>query len=411
MTKKHRKPIRFEQSEEQQEEKYFSTIARYNDTATKVLASTPFFDLTGDWSSAIMLSRIYYWHTPTESGKTKLRLECCGQYWMYRNHADWWAEIRLDKKAAQRALEVLKTLEYVHVKRGKNPEDGFATNVLYIRINWKVFLPALRAALDNASDAPPSAENRITRKQITELARLKKAKEQEEKNEKRRKKLEAEHKQQQLFTPEISKSFPQIPGSFPQFLQEEERPNGQIVYMQVDKLSFPPPHQTDILSVSYKAYNTSLITNINYGGDASPPGEISREARSLRSLAAGQGKFSPAIAVENSLDLPLRNIRPASQCSEQSESATADSAVNSVTSPHKNSKSAHVFPARTASFSTIPFLQSSEELAVSSAPRGAPEQERAPARDVQGREGESHNSNMLLLFLEGLKTIGRRNVS
>jgi hypothetical protein len=111
----------------------------------------------GDVLAGLLLSQIMFWHMPDSNGRSKLRVFKDGHYWIAKEQGDWWNEVRLNRRQAQRCVETLISLNLIECQNFRF--NGMRTN--HIRIKWKEFENAHRAALRN-KDNPPVAPNGAT---------------------------------------------------------------------------------------------------------------------------------------------------------------------------------------------------------------------------------------------------------
>jgi len=110
-----------------------------------------YIDMTEDLIAGILLSRVVYWHLPSEeTGKTKLRVEKEGHYWIAKGREDWHEEIRITAKQYDRAIKILENLNLVEVKTFK-----FNSNpTKHVRLKWEVFLAQLNAKIEGEPYSP-----------------------------------------------------------------------------------------------------------------------------------------------------------------------------------------------------------------------------------------------------------------
>ena len=108
-----------------------------------------YVDMADDLIAGLLLSQIVYWHLPSkETGKSKLRVEKEGEYWIAKGREDWYDEIRITAKQYDRAIKILEKKDLVIVKTFK---FGLST-MKHVRLNWNHFLAFLEHQLEvNAS--------------------------------------------------------------------------------------------------------------------------------------------------------------------------------------------------------------------------------------------------------------------
>ncbi len=103
-----------------------------------IVTKRVYCDMVGDLAAGIMLSQIVYWHLPGKGGgseHTKLRVKRGRDWWLAKNRAQWWDEVRLSPREADRALSILRRRKLVVVVNSM-----FAgKRTPFIRINWPVF--------------------------------------------------------------------------------------------------------------------------------------------------------------------------------------------------------------------------------------------------------------------------------
>lgn len=89
----------------------------------------------GDVLSALMLSQIAYWYSPSKNGKTKLRVVKKGHYWLAKSAKHWHEELGFTKKQSYRAQQVLRDLGLIETATMKF--DGSPT--VHIRLTGAGF--------------------------------------------------------------------------------------------------------------------------------------------------------------------------------------------------------------------------------------------------------------------------------
>jgi len=98
-----------------------------------------YVDMAGDLVAGLMLSQLVYWCLlPDEKGNSRLRVRRDGHMWAAKSRNEWWDEIRLSPKQADRAIRVLVNRGLVI--RKNSLFNGKRTT--HLRINWDVFRDA-----------------------------------------------------------------------------------------------------------------------------------------------------------------------------------------------------------------------------------------------------------------------------
>lgn len=107
--------------------------------------------MAGDVLAGLMLSQIIYWHLPNDEGKSRLRVEIDGEFYLVKGYGDWWEECRLTFKQARRAIEILQEKGLISTSIRK-----FAgAPRVHIRLEREAFLESLnRFALQGKSTCP-----------------------------------------------------------------------------------------------------------------------------------------------------------------------------------------------------------------------------------------------------------------
>ena len=113
---------------------------------------TIYVDMAGDLVAGLLLSQIVYWYLPSKKdGRSKLRVYKDGHYWIAKARKDWWDELRIRAKRADRALSILE-------------EKGLIVTAVYkfnraptkhIRIVKGKFLTAWTARLASLQEEQP----------------------------------------------------------------------------------------------------------------------------------------------------------------------------------------------------------------------------------------------------------------
>ena len=104
-----------------------------------------YIDLAGDLAAGVALSEIVYWYLPNKNGKTKLRVEKDGIYWIAAPRAEWWNRCRLSPEQADYALGKL-------IKKGLIEKRVFKFGgipVVHIRLLEQNFLIQLSALIQS----------------------------------------------------------------------------------------------------------------------------------------------------------------------------------------------------------------------------------------------------------------------
>jgi len=109
-----------------------------------------YVDMADDLIAGLMLSQLVYWCLlPDKKGKSRLRVRRDGHMWAAKSRSEWWDEIRLTPKQADRAIRVLANRGLV--VRKNSLFNGKRTT--HLRIDWLVFRDLWRRIRD-AGDAP-----------------------------------------------------------------------------------------------------------------------------------------------------------------------------------------------------------------------------------------------------------------
>ena len=111
-----------------------------------------YVDMADDLVTGLMLSQIVYWYLPSKKdGRSKLRVYKDGHYWIAKARKDWWDELRIKAKRADRALSILE-------------EKGLIVTAVYkfnraptthIRMVKEKFLTAWKARLASLQEEQP----------------------------------------------------------------------------------------------------------------------------------------------------------------------------------------------------------------------------------------------------------------
>jgi hypothetical protein len=99
--------------------------------------------MAGDLMAGLMLSQIIYWYLPDKRGRSKLRVQKHGYMWLVKTRDDWWTEIRLTARQADRALKILRDKGLITTSLHRF--NGAPTT--HIRLNKAAFLAAWNEAV------------------------------------------------------------------------------------------------------------------------------------------------------------------------------------------------------------------------------------------------------------------------
>jgi hypothetical protein len=98
-------------------------------------------DMAEDVLAGLLLSQLYYWHTPNrETGETRLTVEREGHLWLRKGYDEWEAECRLTKRQAERAVDILVGKGLIE-KRVWHDERG--RTKVHLRIVGEAYMAAL----------------------------------------------------------------------------------------------------------------------------------------------------------------------------------------------------------------------------------------------------------------------------
>jgi hypothetical protein len=109
-----------------------------------------YVDMTGDVLAGLMLSQIIYWHLSGKDGRPKLRVVKSGRPCLVKARGDWWDEIRLSPRQADRALGILKNRGIVITEN----HLFMSRHMTHIFLQVPVFLNLYREALGVDGSAP-----------------------------------------------------------------------------------------------------------------------------------------------------------------------------------------------------------------------------------------------------------------
>jgi hypothetical protein len=115
------------------------------------------YDLTRDVPAALMLSQLLYWFSPTPSGKSRLRLQHEGYYWVAKSYREWWDECRLTRRQVDRAVKLLCRLKLVEAK---NFPTAKHSNIRHLRLTLDA-VPASHLFLTIAAPQAKIQQNSI----------------------------------------------------------------------------------------------------------------------------------------------------------------------------------------------------------------------------------------------------------
>lgn len=104
-----------------------------------------YVDIADDLIAGLLLSQIIYWYLPDKHGKTKLRVQKNGYYWIAKGRDDWHAEIRISAKQFDRASSIL-------VKKGILVKDYFmfdSFRTVHIRLDYDRFMKLWQEQLES----------------------------------------------------------------------------------------------------------------------------------------------------------------------------------------------------------------------------------------------------------------------
>ena len=117
-----------------------------------------YVDMAGDLVAGLMLSQLVYWCLlPDKNGASKLRVCRDGCWWVAKHRAEWWDEIRITPKQADRAIKML-------VKAGLAVKKDSLFNgkrTTHLRIDRDTFLSSWRAHLPEAKREIPSGDGHV----------------------------------------------------------------------------------------------------------------------------------------------------------------------------------------------------------------------------------------------------------
>ncbi len=103
-----------------------------------------YVDIAGDLVSGVLLSQIVYWHLPNREGKSKLRVQHKGIFWIAKKREAWWDECRITPKQFDRASSVLAKKGLIEVKTFKF--NG--APMKHVRLQWDNLNAAIHKLLN-----------------------------------------------------------------------------------------------------------------------------------------------------------------------------------------------------------------------------------------------------------------------
>ena len=107
-----------------------------------------YFDVAGSHLAGLMLAQIVFWHLPDAQGKSKLRKERDGEWWLAKTCDNWKNELRLTERQVRECLHLLSALELIEVR-----QSVFAgKRTTLIRLNKDFFIGYLFYALDGSGN-------------------------------------------------------------------------------------------------------------------------------------------------------------------------------------------------------------------------------------------------------------------
>jgi hypothetical protein len=131
---------------------HFIQVAR---TGYDFIVKLEYRHMTGDWDSAIMLSKIVYWFSPRKAklGCTdfddpvsRCSIQFDGHTWLAKRYEDWQTEAGLTVKQARRSLANLKSLGLIDLrvrKFGGSPTVHITLNADKFIETWHASSQAL----------------------------------------------------------------------------------------------------------------------------------------------------------------------------------------------------------------------------------------------------------------------------
>jgi len=109
----------------------------------------------GDYHEAAILNQVVYWSGSDERGKPRLTIEHEGHLWLARQHGEWYEELRINARSAERIVQRL-------VDRGLLIKKVFlygAKTTLHLRLHPENFMTALKAVREPIPQTAESMPN------------------------------------------------------------------------------------------------------------------------------------------------------------------------------------------------------------------------------------------------------------
>lgn len=100
-----------------------------------------YVDLTGDLTSAILLSQIIYWFLPDKKGEQRTTIIRDGRRWIAKRHDDWWGDCRIPSRTVKRHLAELEAKHLITTAVWRFDGDP----VTHISVNFDNLVTALEA--------------------------------------------------------------------------------------------------------------------------------------------------------------------------------------------------------------------------------------------------------------------------
>ena len=119
---------------------------------------TIYVDMADDLIAGLLLSQIIFWYLPAKDGTSKLRVYRDNYYWIAKAREDWWDEIRISPKQADRAFKILREMSIVITEYHRF--NGLRTMHIWLQEN--VFLEKFEDAIKTEFNNPyfPKGKNR-----------------------------------------------------------------------------------------------------------------------------------------------------------------------------------------------------------------------------------------------------------
>lgn len=128
-------------------------IENYAADAFRVKRS--FVDACDNLVQGILLGQIVYWHLPSASGKSKLRVFKDGRYWLAKGRNDWYDEIRISPKQFDTAIKKLVEKGFVETKKFRF--NGVPT--VHIHLNEEKVLDVIYKSQSVEINTVPGSED------------------------------------------------------------------------------------------------------------------------------------------------------------------------------------------------------------------------------------------------------------